>query len=280
MTRIKTEDRFQRTENGWRSVLCFLTTGFYPLLSDPRSSAFIRGPHCLYSRRRRGRELYPYYQAELYFIRKLAPGVRPKVSRGGRPVAARARRSADPHVERLIEAFALARRPRPFTSCTTVPRTHRRHPLGRLPARPRGGPVLRHHCVSSGGPEPPDARRIRSPSAAAPDTDRVGDAPVGSHQRCPSLWPITVASAKLHPPPPFPPGLNPPLKASAQSALRLPDHRRPAARPAQFDHLRFPPARRRHARRRAVRPAVQPRDRRWPSFRPSGRKRSVNAPRR
>ena len=52
-------------------------------------------------------ELYPYYQAELYFIRKLAQEFARKYPSAAARLQLEADRSADPHVERLIEAFAL-----------------------------------------------------------------------------------------------------------------------------------------------------------------------------
>ena len=52
-------------------------------------------------------ELYPYYQAELYFIRKLAQEFARKYPAAAARLQLEPDRSADPHVERLIEAFAL-----------------------------------------------------------------------------------------------------------------------------------------------------------------------------
>src|SRR5262245_9988300 len=52
-------------------------------------------------------ELYPYYQAELYFIRKMAREFATKYPAAAARLPLGAGRSADPHVERRIEAFAL-----------------------------------------------------------------------------------------------------------------------------------------------------------------------------
>ena len=52
--------------------------------------------------------LYPYYEAELHFVRKLAQEFADKYPAAAARLKLEPNRSADPHVERLIEAAALA----------------------------------------------------------------------------------------------------------------------------------------------------------------------------
>src|SRR5437660_1585761 len=51
--------------------------------------------------------LWPYYERELRFIRRLAGGFARQYPREAGRLGLEADRSTDPHVERLIEAFAL-----------------------------------------------------------------------------------------------------------------------------------------------------------------------------
>src|SRR5262249_57777156 len=51
--------------------------------------------------------LYPYYESELFFVRKLAQEFARKYPAAAARLQLEPDRSADPHVERLIEAFAL-----------------------------------------------------------------------------------------------------------------------------------------------------------------------------
>jgi type VI secretion system protein ImpG len=52
-------------------------------------------------------ELYPYYERELLFIRQMAQGFARQYPAAAGRLLLEPNRSADPHVERLIEAFAL-----------------------------------------------------------------------------------------------------------------------------------------------------------------------------
>src|SRR6266404_5157472 len=52
-------------------------------------------------------ELYPYYERELLFIRQLAQGFARQYPAAAGRLLLEPNRSADPHVERMIEAFAL-----------------------------------------------------------------------------------------------------------------------------------------------------------------------------
>lgn len=167
-------------------------------------------------------ELYPYYQAELYFIRKLAHEFAQKYPVAAARLQLERERSADPHVERLIEAFALlAARVRhklhdEFPELTdailSVVYPHTLAPIPSLATIQFEPDPLR--------PVTPEGVVI--PAHSRLKTDRVGDYLACQYRTCYplTLWPINVAVAKLHPPP-FPPGLNPPARAMAAIRLRL-----------------------------------------------------------
>jgi type VI secretion system protein ImpG len=166
-------------------------------------------------------ELYPYYQAELYFIRKLAQEFARKYPAAAARLQLEPDRSADPHVERLIESFALlAGRVRhklhdEFPELTdavlSVVYPHALSPVPSL-ATVQFEPDLQR-------PMPPTG--IVIPAGCRLHTDRIGELACQYRTCYPvTLWPLTVQSAKLHPPP-FPPGLNPPVRAMAAIRLRL-----------------------------------------------------------
>ena len=80
-------------------------------------------------------ELLPYYNRELTFIRRLGAEFAEAHPEDRRAAAARGRRAEDPHVERLIEAFAFST-PASARSSTTSSPSHRRaagRPLSALP---------------------------------------------------------------------------------------------------------------------------------------------------
>ena len=166
-------------------------------------------------------DLFRYYESELFFIRKLAQEFAAKHPAAASRLRLEPTRSADPHVERLIEAFAL------------------------LAARVRNKlddefPELTDALLSVVYPHAlapvPSLATVQfdvHPAHAKPDGVRVpAGSPMHSVARTGDLyckfrtcypltvWPLTVAEAKLHPPP-FPPGLNPPAQANAALRLRL-----------------------------------------------------------
>ncbi|HEV3438582.1 MAG TPA: type VI secretion system baseplate subunit TssF, partial [Gemmata sp.] len=165
-------------------------------------------------------ELYPYYQAELYFIRKLAQEFARKYPAAAARLQLEPDRSADPHVERLIESFALL-------SGRIQHKLHDEFPE----LTDAVLSVVYPHALA---PVPsfatvqfqPDAARATPEGVAIPagsrlNTDRVGD--LSCHYRTcypVHLWPLTVTTAKLHPPP-FPQGLNPSARAAAALRLRF-----------------------------------------------------------
>jgi len=179
-------------------------------------------------------ELYPYYQSELYFIRRHAQEFARKYPAAAARLQLEADRSADPHVERLIESFALlAGRVRhklhdEFPELTdavlSVVYPHALAPVPSFATVQFEPDALR--------PVAPEGISILAGSRL--NTDRVGDLACQYRTCYPvTLWPITVAAAKLHPPP-FPPGLNPPPPARAALRLRL-----QVTGEATFDKLHF-----------------------------------------
>ncbi len=166
-------------------------------------------------------ELYPYYQAELYFIRKLAQEFARKYPAAAARLQLEPDRSADPHVERLIEAFALlAGRVRhklhdEFPELTdavlSVVYPHTLAPIPSFATVQFEYDPLR----------PVPQTGVSVPAGSRLHTDRIVDLACQYRTCYPmTLWPLTVASARLHPPP-FPTGLNPPIRANAAIRIRL-----------------------------------------------------------
>ena len=163
-------------------------------------------------------ELYPYYQSELYFIRKLAQEFARKYPAAAARLQLEPDRSADPHVERLIEAFALL----------SGRIQHKLH--DEFPELTDAVLSVVYPHVLAPVPSLATVQFLPDPARATPDgvaipagsrlnTDRVGD--LSCHYRTcypVQLWPIRVEAARLYPPP-FPSGLNPPPQA--QAAIRL-----------------------------------------------------------
>ena len=162
--------------------------------------------------------LYSFYQDELFFIRKMAQDFARQYPAAAARLQLEPNRSTDPHVERLIEAFALL-------TARVQHKIHDDYPEVTEALLN----VLYPHYVA---PVPSFAtlQFDFDPLRAIPTgmviekgrqllTPRVGDTPC-KYRTCHdvTLWPISVTEAKLQPPP-FPPGLRPPDKAVA--ALRL-----------------------------------------------------------
>jgi type VI secretion system protein ImpG len=162
--------------------------------------------------------LYPFYQDELFFIRKLAQEFARQYPAAAARLQLEPTRSNDPHVERLIEAFALL-----------AGRIHHKinDEYPELTEAVLG--VLYPHYLA---PVPSFAtvQFDLDPARATPTgvqvakgktlaSTRVGDTPCRFRTCYPlTLWPVAVTEARLQPPP-FPPGLSPP--DSARAALRL-----------------------------------------------------------
>jgi len=163
--------------------------------------------------------LYPYYERELLFIRQLAQEFAKRYPAAAGRLLLEPNRSSDPHVERLIESFALL-----------AGRVHHKldDEFPELTDAMLG--VLYPHYLA---PVPSmaiiqfdlDPGRAQLPNGFLIDrgsrlhTQPVGDVPCKFRTCYPvTLWPVELASAKIQPPP-FPPPLKPPPKSVA--ALRL-----------------------------------------------------------
>lgn len=164
--------------------------------------------------------LHKYYNSELFFIRKLAKEFADKYPATAARLKLEASGSADPHVERLIEAFALLTGrirnklhdefPELTDAMLSVLYPHALSPI------PSCAVV---QFTVDPGRATPDGVDIKANSPL--HTARVIDLPCKFRTCYPlKLWPLVVAEAKLHPPP-FPPGLNPPARAMAALRLRL-----------------------------------------------------------
>ncbi len=182
--------------------------------------------------------LYQYYEGELHFIRKLAH----EFARAYPAAAARLHlepnRSTDPHVERLIEAFALLSAriqqklhdefPELTDALLTVLYPHYLAPIPSMA-------MLQFELDSARGK--PDGVVI--PPKSMLHTPRVGDVACRYRTCYPvTLWPIAVKEAKLLPPP-FPPGIAPPDRASAFLRLRLQAPGEFTFAEMEFNRLRF-----------------------------------------
>lgn len=162
--------------------------------------------------------LFVYYETELNYIRKLAGEFAAKYPVAAARLQLEPTRAADPHVERLIESFALLSArvrhkiddefPELTDALLSVIYPHSLAPV------PSMSMVQFDLAPASGTP---DGVEVKANSPL--HTRRVGDVPCKYRTCYPlRLWPLKVDQAKLHPPP-FPSGLNPP--ADADAALRL-----------------------------------------------------------
>jgi type VI secretion system protein ImpG len=164
--------------------------------------------------------LYRYYEHELVFFRQLAPEFAKQYpGAASRLLLEPSGRSVDPHVERLIESFALiAGRIRhkiddEFPELTeSLLGVLYPHYLAPIPSM-----AIIQFEVDPLRAEQPDGFRIERHSPL--HTQPVGDLPCRFRTGYPvTLWPLEVTEAWLQPPP-FPQGFRPPAKT--QAALRL-----------------------------------------------------------
>lgn len=185
------------------------------------------------------RTLYPYYEKELYFLRQAAQEfARQYPSTAGR-LLLESNRSVDPHVERLLEGFALlAGRihhkiddefPELTTALLGLLYPHYLAPIPScaiLEFEPDPGSVT----AATGFPIPALSRLHTQPIAGTPCRYRTVY-PV-------TLWPLSVATAEWLTPP-FPRRIAPPTGTAA--VLRLVLELAPGARfsELQIDRLRF-----------------------------------------
>ena len=164
--------------------------------------------------------LYPYYESELHYIRKLAQEFARKYPAAAARLQLEPDRSSDPHIERLIEAFALLTArirhkihdefPELTDALLSVLYPHALAPI------PSFATVQFQLDPARATPE-----GVRISPGSRLQTARVGDLACRYRTSYPlTLWPISVEEVKLHPPP-FPPGLNPPVAANAILRMKL-----------------------------------------------------------
>ncbi len=165
--------------------------------------------------------LFPYYEGELLFIRELAKDFAVRYPAAAGRLLLEPGRSADPHVERLIEAFALltgrirAKLDDEFPELTDA-LLHVLYPHYLAPI-----PSL---AVVQFDLDPARAKPLQGhviPPGSMLQTSRVGDVPCKFRTCYPvTLWPITLTEAQLLPPP-WPAGIAAPSRAVAALRLRL-----------------------------------------------------------
>lgn len=163
-------------------------------------------------------DLFRYYESELTFIRRLAGEFATAHPQAAARLKLEPTRSADPHVERLIESFALlAGRVRKklddeFPELTdAVLSVVYPHALAPVPSVATVQFEVQASHVKPQG--------VTVPAGAPLHSARVGEQYCKYRTAYPvTLWPVEVAAAELRPPP-FPTGLRSP--AGAVAAVRL-----------------------------------------------------------
>jgi type VI secretion system protein ImpG len=175
------------------------------------------------------RDLYPYYERELVAVRQLAQEFARQYPAAAGRLMLEPTRSTDPHVERMIEAFALlAGRVRhklddEFPELTDA-LLHILYPHYLAPV-PSAAVV---QFVADPARTPPDGFTLARGSRLF--TPPVQNVPCRFRTAYPvTLWPLSVEAARLQGPP-YPVGVNPPPGTAAILRLRLES-------PAGFDKL-------------------------------------------
>ncbi|MFO0845944.1 MAG: type VI secretion system baseplate subunit TssF [Gemmataceae bacterium] len=183
--------------------------------------------------------IYRYYERELIFIRQLAQEFARQYPGAAGRLLLEPTRSVDPHVERLIEAFALltgrvhAKIDDEFPELTdallSILYPHYLAPVPSL-------------AVVQFVPDPartPMKTGFALPRGSRLRTRPVNDLPCKFRTAYPvTLWPVTLTAARLQPPP-FPAGYRPPPGTAA--ALRLSLETQAGAKLGELalDSLRF-----------------------------------------
>jgi type VI secretion system protein ImpG len=178
------------------------------------------------------RDLYPYYERELVAVRQLAQEFARLYPAAAGRLMLEPTRSTDPHVERMIEAFALlAGRIRhklddEFPELTDA-LLHVLYPHYLAPV-PSAAVV---QFVADAARTPLD-NGFALPRGSRLFTPAVQGVPCKYRTAYPvMLWPVAVESARLQGPP-YPPGVNPPPGTAAILRIRL-----EAQAGASFDKL-------------------------------------------
>src|SRR6516225_9310605 len=165
--------------------------------------------------------LYHYYERELLFIRQLGQEFARQYPAAANRLRLEPNRSLDPHVERLIEAFALL-----------AGRIHHKlddefpeltdallgllypHYLAPVPSM-----AIVQFILDAERGRVPDGFRIERNATLS--TQTVGEGPCKYRTGyATTLWPIAVTNAELLTPP-FPAGLQPPPRTPSALSLRL-----------------------------------------------------------
>jgi type VI secretion system protein ImpG len=165
--------------------------------------------------------LFPYYEGELLFIRELARDFAQQYPAAAGRLMLEAGRSVDPHVERLIEAFALLTArvrnklddefPELTDALFSVLYPHYLAPIPSM--------ALLQFDLDQARAKP--AGGIAIPPGSMLHTQRVGDIHCKYRTCYPvMLWPVSLVDAKLQVPP-FPQGMNAPARAVAALRLRF-----------------------------------------------------------
>jgi type VI secretion system protein ImpG len=183
--------------------------------------------------------LYPYYESELRFIRQLAQEFKKKYPNVAGRLELEANRSTDPHVERLIQAFAFL-----------TARVH--HKLDdEFPELTDAllGVIYPHYLAPIPSMAmvqfPVDPSRLESPKGftierySRLDTQKVEDVACQFRTAYPvTLWPIEVTAARFMLPP-FPPVPKPPPEAVAAIRVELECQGATPFAALELDKLRF-----------------------------------------
>jgi type VI secretion system protein ImpG len=183
--------------------------------------------------------LFPYYERELTFIRQFAQDFARQYPRAAGRLLLEPTQSTDPHIERLIESFALV-----------AGRIHRKlddefpeltdallgllypHYLAPVPSMA----IVQFELDPERGTLP-DGFRIERHSKVA--TANLSEGPCKYRTGYPvTLWPIAVTSAELLLPP-FPAGLQPPPRTPAALCLHLECQGGMSLADLSLDRLRF-----------------------------------------
>jgi type VI secretion system protein ImpG len=183
--------------------------------------------------------LFRYYERELIFIRQFAQDFAKQYPAAARRLLLEQNQSTDPHIERLIESFALL-----------AGRIHHKlddefpeltdallgllypHYLAPVPSMA----IVQFELDADRGPLPDGHLIERHRTLVTPP---IGEGPCTYRTGYPvTLWPIAVAGAELITPP-FPVGLQPPPKTPAALVLRLECQGGMRLAELSLDRLRF-----------------------------------------